>query len=126
MMSFFFRFVFFFFQAEDGIRDDLVTGVQTCALPISIDLMRRYFGAFPAKLGISFEKLVSFGQPRTNPHDPFSMTILALRTSRHANGVSKLHGAVSRGLWKDVWEDVPEDEVPITSVTNGIHTKTWT
>ena len=91
-----------------------------------LDLMRRYFGSFPAKLGISFEKLVSYGQSHTNPHDPFSMTILALRTSRHANGVSKLHGAVSRGLWKDVWDDVPEDEVPITSVTNGIHTKTWT
>ena len=53
------------------------------------------------------------------------MTILALRTSRHANGVSKLHGDVSRALWKDVWAGVPEHEVPITSITNGIHTKTW-
>ncbi len=53
------------------------------------------------------------------------MTILALRTSRRANGVSKLHGEVSKGLWKDVWAGVPEDEVPITSITNGIHTKTW-
>ncbi|MGB8356782.1 MAG: alpha-glucan family phosphorylase [Chthoniobacteraceae bacterium] len=90
-----------------------------------LDLMRRYFGSFPSKLGITFEKLVSFGQSRLNPQDPFSMTILALRSSRHANGVSELHGAVSRGLWKEVWEDVPEDEVPITSITNGIHTKTW-
>ena len=53
------------------------------------------------------------------------MTILALRTSRQANGVSKLHGEVSKGLWKDVWAGVPDDEVPITSITNGIHTKTW-
>ena len=53
------------------------------------------------------------------------MTILALRMSRHANGVSKLHGEVSRGLWKDVWAGVPMHEVPITSITNGIHTKTW-
>ncbi len=53
------------------------------------------------------------------------MTILALRASRHANGVSKLHGDVSRGLWKDVWAGVPVQEVPITSITNGIHTKTW-
>ncbi|HZH98024.1 MAG TPA: alpha-glucan family phosphorylase, partial [Fimbriimonadaceae bacterium] len=50
---------------------------------------------------------------------------LALRTSRHANGVSALHGRVSQGLWKDVWRGVPPDEVPITSITNGIHTKTW-
>ncbi len=53
------------------------------------------------------------------------MTILALRTSRHANGVSKLHGEVSQALWKDVWAGVPTHEVPITSITNGIHTKTW-
>jgi len=53
------------------------------------------------------------------------MTILALRTSRHANGVSKLHGEVSQGLWEDVWAGVPKDEVPIGSITNGIHTKTW-
>ena len=53
------------------------------------------------------------------------MTILALRVSRHANGVSKLHGEVSRALWKDVWAGVPGHEVPITSITNGIHTKTW-
>src|SRR5213078_2294473 len=48
-----------------------------------------------------------------------------LRASRHATGVSKLHGEVSRGLWKDVWAGVPRHEVPITSITNGVHTKTW-
>ncbi len=53
------------------------------------------------------------------------MTILALRVSRHSNGVSKLHGEVSRSLWKDVWAGVPGHEVPITSITNGVHTKTW-
>ena len=53
------------------------------------------------------------------------MTILALRMSRHANGVSKLHGEVSQSLWQDVWAGVPTHEVPITSITNGIHTKTW-
>jgi starch phosphorylase len=90
-----------------------------------VELMRRYFGDYPQKIGLEFSTFVSFGQTRTDPHEPFSMTILALRTSRHANGVSALHGAVSRGLWKDVWAGVPEEEVPITSVTNGIHTKTW-
>src|SRR5947208_9409435 len=53
------------------------------------------------------------------------MTILALRLRRQANGVSKLHGEVSRTLWKDVWLGVPVHEVPITSITNGVHTKTW-
>ena len=78
-----------------------------------------------ANCGIPFDELFTFGQTRVNPDDPFSMTILALRASRHANGVSKLHGDVSRALWKDVWAGVPEHEVPITSITNGVHTKTW-
>ena len=90
-----------------------------------LDLMRKYFGDYPAKVGIDFETFASFGQTRKDPHEPFSMTILALRTSRHANGVSALHGKVSQGLWKDVWAGVPQDEVPITSITNGVHTKTW-
>ncbi|MGI8438374.1 MAG: alpha-glucan family phosphorylase [Chthoniobacterales bacterium] len=89
------------------------------------EMMRRYFGDFANELGLPFDELFSFGQTRVQPNDPFSMTILALRASRHANGVSKLHGEVSRGLWKDVWAGVPVEEVPITSITNGIHTKTW-
>ena len=89
------------------------------------DMMRKYFGEFAKELGIPFEELFSFGQTRVDRSDPFSMTILALRMSRHSNGVSKLHGDVSRSLWKDVWSGVPIHEVPITHVTNGIHTKTW-
>ncbi|OLD70047.1 MAG: hypothetical protein AUG90_02425 [Verrucomicrobia bacterium 13_1_20CM_4_55_9] len=90
------------------------------------EMMRKYFGDFAKELGIPFDELFSFGQTRVDRSDPFSMTILALRMSRHSNGVSKLHGEVSRSLWKDVWNGVPVHEVPITSVTNGIHTKTWT
>src|SRR5947208_2559350 len=89
------------------------------------EMMRKYFTDFAIELGIPFDELFTFGQTRVNPNDPFSMTILPLRLSRHANGVSKLHGEVSRGLWKDVWTGVPQNEVPITSVTNGVHTKTW-
>jgi starch phosphorylase len=91
----------------------------------SRELMQRYFGDYPAQVGIDFEYFFSFGQTTVHKTDAFSMTILALRTTRHANGVSALHGEVSKGLWKDVWAGVPENEVPITSITNGIHTKTW-
>ena len=90
-----------------------------------LEMMKKYFGSYPALVGIDWATFVSFGQFRHAPTEPFSMTILALRTSRHANGVSALHGRVSKGLWKDVWAGVPENEVPITSVTNGVHTKTW-
>src|SRR5213595_528656 len=89
------------------------------------EMMRKYFGSFAAAIGLPFDEFFSFGQTRINATDPFSMTILALRLSRHSNGVSKLHGEVSRGLWKDVWTGVPEHEVPITSITNGVHTQTW-
>jgi starch phosphorylase len=91
----------------------------------SREMMQKYFGKFAKELNIPFDELFSFGQTRLNPDDPFSMTILALRLSRHANGVSKLHGEVTRSLWKDVWSGVPTHEVPITSITNGVHTKTW-
>ncbi|HYK23524.1 MAG TPA: alpha-glucan family phosphorylase, partial [Candidatus Acidoferrum sp.] len=89
------------------------------------EMMRKYFGNFAKELNIPFDELFTFGQTRLDPNDPFSMTILALRLSRHANGVSKLHGEVSRSLWKDVWAGVPVNEVPITNITNGVHTKTW-
>src|SRR3954470_14593013 len=91
----------------------------------SRDMMQKYFGKFAKELNIPFEELFSFGHTRLNPDEPFSMTILALRLSRHANGVSKLHGEVSRSLWKDVWSGVPMHEVPIANITNGVHTKTW-
>ena len=91
----------------------------------SREMMEKYFGKFAKELHIPFDELFSFGHTRLHPDEPFSMTILALRLSRHANGVSKLHGDVSRALWKDVWSGVPIPEVPITRITNGIHTKTW-
>src|SRR5438067_747426 len=74
------------------------------------EMMKKYFGDFARELGIPFDELFSFGQTRVDRSDPFSMTILALRMSRHSNGVSKLHGEVSRSLWKDVWNGVPIHE----------------
>ncbi len=68
----------------------------------SREMMRKYFGTFARELNIPFDELFSFGQT-----------------------VSKLHGEVTRSLWKDVWAGVPVQEVPITSITNGVHTKTW-
>src|SRR6202045_2689387 len=91
----------------------------------SREMMRKYFAPLAKELGISFDELFRFGQASVDPADVFSMTILALRFSRHVNGVSKLHGEVSQMLWKDVWAGVPVHEVPITSITNGVHTKTW-
>jgi starch phosphorylase len=90
------------------------------------DMMIRHFSRYAEDFRISFDDFFRLGQTMVNATDTFSMTVLALRVSRHANGVSKLHGEVSRGLWQDVWAGVPLQEVPITSITNGVHTKTWT
>ncbi|HYF52138.1 MAG TPA: alpha-glucan family phosphorylase [Planctomycetota bacterium] len=91
-----------------------------------IDLMDRYFGDWYGKLKIDRKAFLALG--RQNPHDeaePFSMTVLALRTAGHANGVSKLHGYVSRKMWAGVWPEVPVHEVPITSITNGVHIRSY-
>ncbi|NUN97876.1 MAG: alpha-glucan family phosphorylase, partial [Candidatus Omnitrophica bacterium] len=77
-------------------------------------------------LGLTAERFLALG--RENEQDPaewFCMTVLALKLSSHSNGVSKLHGDVSRNLWKRIWPETPHSEVPINSITNGIHIRTW-
>ena len=76
------------------------------------EMMVRHFSRYAEDFRISFDDLFRLGQAMVNVADTFSMTILALRVSRHANGVSKLHGEVSRGLWQDVWAGVPIRKYP--------------
>jgi starch phosphorylase len=90
------------------------------------DLMDRYFGDYVRSLGLSRRDFLALG--RQNPDDdgePFCMTILALRLAAHSNGVSRLHGQVSRHMWQGIWPGVPEDETPIVHVTNGVHFRSW-
>ncbi len=85
-----------------------------------------YFRKYVEEVGITIEQLLSLGrQDPTDVREPFCMTVLALRTSAAANGVSKLHGETARHMWSRTWRDVPEAEVPITSITNGVHTRFW-
>jgi starch phosphorylase len=89
-------------------------------------LVRAYFEQYAKELGISFKVLLGYG--RLNPQDesePFGMTTLALRLSAHTNGVSRLHGQVSRNIWQNVWHHHPIEDVPIDHITNGIHVPTW-
>jgi starch phosphorylase len=92
----------------------------------SPDLMERYLGDYYRALGLSKEEFLALG--RANPFDqyePFSMAYLAIRLSTKINAVSKLHGDVSQKLFQPVWRDVPVSEVPITYITNGVHTRSW-
>ena len=91
-----------------------------------IALVKKYLSPIVAQIGMSWEKFVELGQDGSgSPPTTFSMPALALRLSAFSNGVSALHGEVSRKMWNGLWPGLLPDEVPITSVTNGIHTRSW-
>jgi glucan phosphorylase len=81
---------------------------------------------FRQQLPIPFPELLGLGRvdPK-NPEEPFCMTVLALKASRAANGVSELHGQVSRHMWQSLFPGIPEEKVPIGHITNGIHLLGW-
>jgi glycogen phosphorylase len=90
-------------------------------------LIDRYLRKYAEeKLSISFEDLLSLGRrDRQDSSEPFNMAYLAMRGSGAVNGVSKLHGQVSRRIFQVLFPRWPETEVPVTHVTNGVHTPTW-
>ncbi len=89
-------------------------------------MMERYFSAYSEHLGISHSEFIGLGRQNvSNNSEDFCMTVLALRLASFSNGVSRLHGQVSRGMWKQIWAGVPEEEVPIGYVTNGVHFRSW-
>ena len=88
------------------------------------DLVRRNVGHLVAQCGLSWEEFAELGKMEATD-TVFGLTPFALRTSAWANGVSELHGAVSREMWHALWPDRPVDQVPITSITNGVHGRTW-
>lgn len=91
-----------------------------------ISLVEKYFKGYWTKLGIDKETFLRLGlKPNDNLDSGFNMGILALKIAGKKNGVSKLHGAVSRELFGDVWPNIAANESPITHVTNGIHTCSW-
>ncbi|MFK4764682.1 alpha-glucan family phosphorylase [Desulfobaculum sp. SPO524] len=90
------------------------------------DLMQRYMEPYAQELGLAFKVFMALG--REDPRDDaesFCMTVLALRLSRFNNGVSELHGHVSRNMWKRVWPQFPTEDVPIGDITNGVHHPSW-
>ncbi len=89
-------------------------------------LMDQYFGDYHRQLGL--DRAAFFALGRQNPSDdsePFGMTVLAIKMANTSNGVSKLHGTVSQKMWNAIWPTLASVEVPITSITNGIHTQSW-
>jgi len=119
-----------FSEAKEAVS---ATNVFTTHTPVpagieefSVQLIEKYFGNYCSEMGVSLDQLLALGRQDTSSTDgPFSMAVLALRLASHSNGVSKLHGIVSQNMWKNVWPGVPQNEVPIGSVVNGVHIRSW-
>jgi len=88
-------------------------------------LVEKYLTPMAKSLGLTFKDLMQLGRNGGDTKSPFSMTIGALKLSAYCNGVSKLHGQISRAMWRHVFKGFTEEEVPITHVTNGVHTYSW-
>jgi glycogen phosphorylase len=89
-------------------------------------MVARYLRPLCQRLQLSDHELIGIGRVRPeDPNEPFSTTVLALRLSTFCNGVSKLHGEVARAMWRGLWPDTPESEIPITHITNGVHLASW-
>jgi glycogen phosphorylase len=88
------------------------------------ELVRRNVGKLAERCGFTWDEFAALGKVHED-ETTFGMTPFALRTSSYANGVSRLHGAVSREMWSDIWPGRPVEDVPITSITNGVHVRTW-
>ncbi len=116
-----------FDEAREAVKK---TGVFTTHTPVPAGhdifpyhLMEKYFSGYWPSLGLSRETFLALGS-RPDAHG-FNMTVLAMRMSGSTNGVSKLHGQVSREMFDSLWPDKPAEETPIEHVTNGVHVPSW-
>jgi len=117
-------------EAIEAVRAGTVFTTHT-PVPAGIDefpreLIERYFKGWTEECGVTMDELMALGhEPGADPAAPFNMAVMGLRLAARSNGVAKLHGATSRRMFHRLWPDVSVDEVPITSVTNGVHANTW-
>ena len=118
-----------FYQAQQLVAASSVFTTHT-PVPAGNDafpfeMMDKFFRSFWSQMGLDRDGFMNLARWETPWGERFSMTVLALRFAAYANGVSALHGQVARAMWAGLWPDLPLEEVPITHVTNGVHTDTW-
>ena len=117
-------------EAIEAVRAGCIFTTHT-PVPAGIDrfpreLIERYFSGWASEVGITLDELMTLGhRPGDLPDERFNMAVMGLRLAGRSNAVAKLHGDVSRDMFSDLWPDVPTDETPVTSVTNGVHAHTW-
>ncbi len=118
-------------QALERVRADTVftthTPVPAGNEVFDRELVSRYVKPWVEALGTSYEELLNLGNSDdyAGSQQPFNLTAFAIRASRHANGVSKLHAEVSNGMWRHLYPNVTAEAKPIGSITNGVHISTW-
>ncbi len=100
------------------------------SVPAGIDLfpphlIDRYFSEYRRHLGLSSDEFLQLGQTPGDAAGNFSMAVLAIRLADHVNGVSRVHAQVARRMWSNLWPQVPVPEVPIVSITNGVHPRSF-
>ena len=88
------------------------------------ELVRKYMAYYAGEMGLSWDQFLAIGK-ETPQSTTYCMTVVALRLAAFCNGVAKLHGLVSREMWQNLWPQLPLKEVPITSITNGVHSASW-
>ncbi|MBK8025433.1 MAG: alpha-glucan family phosphorylase [Chloroflexi bacterium] len=118
-----------FWEARDILSPSNVFTIHT-PVPaglerFGLEQMQEHFRDYTQQLGISWDEFLSLGREHASGGDVYALPVLALNMSGASNGVAKLHGVVSRKMWKWMYPNVPEVEIPISSVTNGVHTQTW-
>jgi len=88
-------------------------------------LMEHYLKSYVEDIGLSWDKFLAIGRVFNTDSEPYNMTAAALKSSAFTNGVAELHGKTSRQMWHNIWPNLPVEEVPITSITNGAHIRSW-
>ena len=116
-------------EASEVVRQSTVFTTHT-PVPAGHDvfphhLMDRYFAGYWEQLGLSRDEFLRLGETPESSGHGFNMTALVMRLSAHVNGVSREHGRVTREMWRHFWPGLPTEQIPIRSVTNGIHAPTW-
>ena len=119
-----------FAAASERVREQCVFTTHTPVAAghdeFSADLIGKAFGNwYETALGLSREEFLALGRVNGSSEEAFGLTPLALRMCHSTNGVSRKHGEVSRELWQKMWPNRSPNEVPITSITNGVHPGTW-
>jgi len=118
-----------FDEASEVVRGGTVftthTPVEAGNERFSKDLMEYYFSGFVKRIGITWSQFSNLGRKEIGEDRPFFMTNLALTFSHRSNAVSRLHGAVARRMWRDVWKGFHDSDIPIQYVTNGVHMLSW-